>query len=96
MKKTFDPLCEEFNVFLCDLDELTETNCHGEALEKVAEFFEDRQLVKAFEAINTLHNTVGHLASPIAELRHKFTGILWERIRNYHGEDTQKAVYNCL
>ena len=96
MKKTFDPFREEFNVFLRDLDELTETNCHGEALEKVAEFFEDRQLFKAFEAINTLHNTVGYLDSPIAELRHKFTGILWERITHHHGEYTQKAVYNCF
>ena len=87
---------DRFDSLLVDLAELTETNCHGEALEKVADFFGDRQLFKAFEAINTLHNTVGYLDSPIAELRHKFTGILWERIRNYHGEDTQKAVYNCL
>jgi hypothetical protein len=86
----------QFNSLLTDLKELTDTNAHGEALEKVAHFFEDQQLFKAFEAINTLHNTVGYLDSPIAELRHKFTGILWERIIYHHGEETQKAVYNCL
>ena len=96
MKKTFDPLSEEFVNLLVDVDELTETNAHGEALEKIASFFEDQQLFKAFEAINTLHNTVGYLDSPIAVLRHKFTDILWERIRHYHGEDVRKSVYNCL
>lgn len=96
MKKTFDPLCEEFNSLLVDLEELTETNCHGEALEKVAQFFEDQQLVKAFEAINTLHLTIGYLDSPISELRQKFSGILFERIEHYHGKETRKSVCNCL
>jgi len=86
----------QFDSLLTDLRELTDTNAHGEALEKVAHFFDDLQLFKAFEAINTLHNTVGYLDSPIAELRQKFTGILWERIKHHHGEETQKAVYNCL
>ena len=96
MKKTFDPLSEDFASFLTDLKEMTETNCHGEALEKVAAFFDDQQLVKAFEAINTLHLTIGYLDSPIAELRQKFTGILWKRIEHHHGAETRNAVYNCL
>ena len=93
MNSTLNP---EFSSLLTDLRELTDTNCHGEALEKVAEFFDDKQLSKAFEAINTLHNTVGYLDSPIAELRQKFTGILWERIKHHHGEAVKSAVYNCL
>ncbi len=87
---------DQLDSLLTDLRELTDTNAHGEALEKVAHFFDDLQLFKAFEAINTLHNTVGYLDSPIAELRQKFTGILWERIEFHHGERTRKAVYNCL
>ena len=85
-----------FRILLKDLEELTETNCHGEALETVARFFDDRQLYKAFEAINTLHNTVGYLDSPIAELRQRFATMLFERIEHHHGEDVRKAVYNCL
>lgn len=87
---------DQFDSLLTDLAELTETNCHGEALEKVAEFFKDQQLVKAFEAINVLHNTVGYLDSPIAELRQQFTSILWERIEHHYGEGVTAAVYNCL
>ena len=87
---------DQFDSLLIDLAELTDCNCHGEALEKVASFFDDKQLVKAFDAINTLHNTVGYLDSPIAELRHKFTGWLLLRIIFHHGEEIQKAVYNCL
>jgi len=93
MNSTLNP---EFNSLLTDLKELTETNAHGEALEKIAHFFEDPQLVKAFEAINTLHLTIGYLDSPISELRHKFSGIMFERIEHYHGEEIRKSVYNCL
>lgn len=86
----------QFDGLLTDLRELTDTNAHGEALEKVASFFEDQQLFKAFEAISVLHNTVGYFDSPISELRQKFTKILYERIEYHHGEEIRKAVYNCL
>lgn len=86
----------EIESLLTGLRELTETNCHGEALERAAEFFGDKQLVKAFEAINTLHLTLGYLDSPIAELRHTFSNILFERIKHHHGEGTRDSVYNCL
>jgi hypothetical protein len=92
----YDPYSDDFNSLLTDLRELTETNCHGEALEKVATFFDDKQLVKAFEAINTLHLIAGYLDSPIAELRNRFTGILWQRIEGSHGATVKNAVYNCL
>lgn len=94
MKKTISR--DSLNLLLPDLKELTETNCHGEALETVARFFDDKQLLKAFEAINTLHLTLGYLDSPIGELRQKFSGILWERIANYHGEEIKQMVYDCL
>ena len=94
--KKHDIHSDYFNSLLTDLRELTETNCHGEALEKVATFFDDKQLVKAFEAINTLHLTVGYLDAPIAELRNRFTGILWQRIEVIHGATVKNAVYNCL
>ena len=87
----------EMDKFLLpDLRELTETNCHGEALERVAAFFNDRQLVKAFAAINTLHITVGYLDAPLAELRKTFTDRLFDRIADKHGETVRKQVYNCL
>ena len=94
--KKHDIHSDDLNSLLTDLRELTETNCHGEALEKVATFFDDRQLVKAFEAINTLHLTVGYLDAPIAELRNRFTGILWQRIEGSHGETVKNVIYNCL
>ena len=92
-KMTEDP---EFKSLLIDTAELTETNCHGEALEEVAAFFRDVQLANAFNAINTLHLTIGYLDSPIAELRKRFSDMLFERIERKHGEEIRKAVYNCL
>ena len=94
MKK--DIHSEAFDMLLTDLKELTETNCHGEALEAIATFFDDKQLLKAFEALNTLHNTIGYLDSPIADLRSKLSILLFNRIEHYHGEETRKEVYNCI
>ena len=87
---------DQFESLLVDIRELTETNCHGEALERVAAFLNDKQLVKAFEAINTLHLTVGYLSEPISELRNFFYAMMLERIRMKHGEEARKAVYDCL
>ena len=82
---------------LCvDLRELIETNCHGEALEKIAEFFDDKRLLKAFEAINTLHNTIGFLDTPLAELRQNFSAMLFARIESKHGASARRAICNCL
>ena len=87
---------DHFKSLCTDLRELTDTNAHGEALEKIASFFGDKQLEKAFEAINTLHLTIGYLDSPVAELRQTFTDKLYERIEYHHGEEIRRVVYNCL
>jgi len=86
----------ELEFLLADLRELTETNCHGEALEKVANFFNMNHLAKGFEAINTLHSVIGYLDSPLAELRDKLSSVLYDLIEHKHGEETRKAIYNCL
>jgi hypothetical protein len=86
----------ELEFLLADLRELTETNCHGEALEKAANFFNIKHLAKGFEAINTLHSVIGYLDSPLVELRHKLSSALYDLIEHRHGEETRRAVYNCL
>ena len=86
----------EFKDLLVDVAELAETNCHGEALEEIASFFRDVQLSNAFNAINTLHLTIGYLDSPIAELRKRFSDMLFERIGQKHGENTRQAIHRCL
>lgn len=85
-----------FDILLADLRELTETNCHGEALEMVSAFFGNARLRKAFEAINVLHITVGYLDSPLSELRHNFTEELFNYIKAKHGEETANLIKDCL
>jgi len=87
---------EDFKSLLTDIRELTETNCHGEALERIATFFEDKQLASAFEAINTLHLIIGYLDSPIAQLRQTFASELYARIEYCHGEQIKMEIYNGL
>jgi hypothetical protein len=81
---------------LIDVKELTETNAHGEALEKIATFFNRHQLRKAFEAINTLHLLVGSLDSSLERLRGTFAQEMFRQIEHTHGEDVLKAVKSCL
>lgn len=82
--------------FLVDLAELTETNCHGEALEEIAEYFDYTQLKRAFEHINALHLIMGYLDHPIADLRRRFTEQLFAKIKTDHGEETALLIKKQL
>lgn len=86
----------EFDILIADLRELTETNCHGEALEKIASFVNNARLRKAFEAINVLHITIGYLDSPLSELRQGFTAELFNDITAKRGEEAAKLIKDCL
>lgn len=86
----------DLNILLADLRELTETNCHGEALELIAETINDKQMEKAFAAVNTLHSTFGYLEGSVSDLRRKLTQMLFERIKSKYGEETRKEIHDCL
>lgn len=87
---------EHLDTLLTDLRELTETNAHGEALRKIAAFMGDRQLANAFESVNQLHSAFGYLSEGLPEIRHNLSKMLFARIRSQYGDDTAKAINDCL
>jgi hypothetical protein len=87
---------ENIEGLLSDLRELTATNCHGEALEKIACAIGDRQLEKAFEAVNTLHAVIGYLHPSLADLRKGLTRVLMAKIERDYGESVKERVYSFL
>lgn len=81
---------------LAELRELTDTNQHTEALLQVAKYFRLRKLANAFEAIETLHIEMGTLDFSLEKVRNKFSERLFDHIRESHGEQVRKQIYDCL
>ena len=85
-----------FEKLLAELRELTETNNHTEALLQIAKYFRLRKLVKAFEAIETLHIEMGSLDFSLEKVRSRFSARLFSCIEQDHGEQVRKQIYDCL
>jgi hypothetical protein len=85
-----------FEKLLAELRELTDTNQHTEALLQIAKHFRLRKLVKAFEAIETLHIEMGSLDFSLYDVRSRFSARLFSYIKDQHGEQVRKQIYDCL
>lgn len=85
-----------FEKLLTELRELTNTNQHTEALLQIAKHFRLRKLVKAFEAIETLHVEMGSLDFGLCEVRQRLSTRLFSCIIRQHGERVSKQIYDCL
>lgn len=86
----------ELNKLLTELRELTDANQHTEALLQIAKHFGLRKLVKAFEAIETLHVEMGSLDFSLYDVRSRFSARLFAYIKDHHGEKVRKQIYDCL
>ena len=62
-------------------DDLTEWNAHGDAIQLICEYYNNKKAVAIMEHINALHDIYGHL--PIA---------LW-KLRNDVWEEVSKQFY---
>jgi hypothetical protein len=87
---------DPYNKLLTELRELTETNQHTEALLQIAKYFKLRKLVKAFEAIETLHVETGSMQSSLYDVRSRFSERLFYCIEQDHGKQVRKQIYDCL
>ena len=87
---------DPYNKLLTELRELTDANQHTEALLQIAKHFRLRKLVKAFEAIETLHVEMGSLDFGLREVRQRLSTRLFSYIKDQHGEQVRKQIYDCL
>ena len=81
---------------LTELRELTDANQHTEALLQIAKHFRLRKLVKAFEAIETLHIELGSLDFGLYEARQRLSAYMFSFIKDHHGEKVRRQIYDCL
>lgn len=87
---------DPYNKLLTELRELTDANQHTEALLHIAKYFKLRKLVKAFEAIETLHVELGSLDFGLCEVRQRLSTRLFSCIEQDHGKQVRKQIYDCL
>lgn len=85
-----------FEKLLTELRELTDTNQHTEALLHIAKYFRLRKLVKAFEAIETLHIEMGSLDFGLCEVKQRLSARLFYCIERDYGRRRCKQIYDCL
>lgn len=72
-----------------EYDELTDWNCHGDALQLLCEYFKQYNLVEIMKHINALHDLYGHLPIQLYELREE----VWDKIRErYYKEFKNEKV----
>lgn len=87
--KTIKDLCTE-------IENLTDNNAHTNAKLVVAEFFKYEHFTKIFKAINTIHDTEGHLPGEICAYRREKGIELMNLIKSDQGEDIFNQIYKSF
>ena len=81
--------------FLDEINNLTERNCHTEALLKVAEFFNE-PFAEIFKTILKIQMKEGHLPYEYVAIRYVTMNQLLSSIKEKYGEKTYKKICAVL
>lgn len=87
--KTLEQLCTE-------LKDLTWYNEHTKAKLVIAEYFKLDKYIKIFKAIEQICDTEGYLPGDLFDYRHRKSIELLEAVKQEHGIEIYKQVYNSL
>ena len=82
--------------FLDEINNLTQRNCHTEALMKVAEFFNEPLLAEIFRTILKTQMKANHLPYEYLAIRLVTTNQLFSSIKEKYGEKTFKKICDVL
>ena len=82
--------------FLDEINDLTQRNCHTEALLKVAEFFNEPLFATIFKTILKTQMKEGHLPYEYFAIRRVTMEQLFSSIKKKYGEETYKKIYAVL
>ena len=82
--------------FLNEINNLTERNCHTEALLKVAEFFNEPLFAEIFKTILKTQMKARHLPYEYFAIRRVTMEQLFSSIKEKYGEETYKKIYAVL
>lgn len=82
--------------FLDEINDLTQRNCHTEALLKVAEFFKEPLFAEIFKTILKTQMKEGHLPYEYIAIRYVTMNQLFSSIKKKYGEKTFKKICDVL
>lgn len=82
--------------FLDEINDLTQRNCHTEALIKVAEFFKEPLFAEIFKTILKIQMKEGHLPYEYIAIRYVTMNQLFSSIKKKYGEKTLKKICDVL
>lgn len=82
--------------FLNEVNNLTERNCHTEALLKVAEFFNEPLFAEIFKTILKVQMKARHLPYEYFAIRRVTMEQLFSSIKEKYGEEIYKKIYAVL
>ena len=82
--------------FLDEINDLTQRNCHTEALLKVAEFFNEPLFAEIFRTILKTQMEANHLPYEYFAIRLVTTNKLFSSIKKKYGEKTFKKICDVL
>ncbi len=81
---------------LQEWSELTEWNCHGEALLSIAEYYNLERYVKIFTEINKLHEKAGNLPYGLNLIRYEVSKMMFTDIERIWGDEVRYQIVKCL
>ena len=82
--------------FLNEVNNLTERNCHTEALLKVAEFFNETLYATIFKTILKIQLKEGHLPYEYIAIRYVTMEQLFSSIKKNYGEEVYYELHEVL
>lgn len=78
------------------VSELTDNNCHTEALEVIARYFDYRDFYKRFELIEKLHDIERAMPTDLSQYRSRLSRELFQKIEKEHGTEVKDLIYQSL
>lgn len=78
------------------IEQLTDDNMHGEALEYIAKITELQEKQSIFKAINTLHNIEGSMPTDLRAYRTRHRDEMFEIIKRDKGHSYFSQIYAAL
>lgn len=85
----------QFQKELKIISELTDCNCHTEAMQKIAQIFDMKHYFNRFELIAQLHNIEGYMPDELSEYRSRLSKEMMAIIKSTDIE-VYEQIKKCL
>lgn len=96
MGRKIDTVSEDFNTFISEISDMTDRNDHGGARELIAEFFDMKNYLVIFHAINVIHDLERSIPGEIFKYREQKTKEMLSWIGKNVGSEVADMIHDAL